>query len=346
MVGDRIATSLKRAMLGIALLCAFFILLPSQFAFGQVDEGSITGTITDSTGALVPDAEVMLLNTDQGITLQTRTGARGEYTFSPVRIGHYTITVTAKGFEKTTQTNLTVQVAQALQVNVTLKPGSAAETVQVTEAPPLLQTQEASVGQVIGRQQVNDLPLNGRNFTFLAQLGAGMQTPEPDTRGNAASGAFSANGERPAQNNYLLDGIDNNNDSQDFLNGTFYVALPPVDAIAEFKVETANYSAELGRAGGAAVNATLKSGTNDFHGNLWEFLRNDKLDANDFFNNAAGVGKGEFRQNQFGFTVGGPIKRNKTFFFGDYQGTRLQYRLLTALQPVHINGHGPPGTHF
>src|SRR5262249_45000768 len=128
--------------------------------------------------------------------------------------------------------------------------------------------------------------------------------------------------------NYLLDGIDNNNDSQDFLNGTFYVALPPVDAIAEFKVETANYSAEFGRAGGAALNATLKSGTNQFHGNLWEFLRNDKLDAADFFNNAAGLGKGEFRQNQFGFTAGGPIKKNKTFIFGDYQGTRIRQALV------------------
>ncbi len=323
MVGDRIATSLRRAMFAIALLCAFFILLPSQFAFGQVDEGSITGMITDSTGALVPDAEVMLLNTDQGITLQTRTGASGVYTFAPVRIGHYTITVTAKGFAKTTQTNLTVQVAQALDVNVTLKPGSASETVQVTEAPPLLQTQEASVGQVIGRQEVNDLPLNGRNFTFLAQLGAGMQAPEADTRGNAASGAFSANGERPAQNNYLLDGIDNNSDNVDFLNGTNYVILPPPDAIEEFKVQTSDYSAELGRAAGAVLNATVKSGTNALHGDVWEFFRNDKLDAADWFeDNSPTPQKGEYRFNQFGGTVGGPIIRNKIFFFGDYQGTR------------------------
>jgi len=323
MVGDRIAMSFKRAMFGIALLCTFFTLLPSQFAFGQVDEGSITGTITDSTGALVPDAEVLLLNTDQGITLQTRTGASGVYTFAPVRIGHYTITVTAKGFAKTTQTNLTVQVAQALEVNVTLKPGTASETIQVTEAPPLLQTQEASVGQVIGRQEVNDLPLNGRNFTFLAQLGAGMQTPEADTRGNAASGAFSANGERPAQNNYLLDGIDNNSDNVDFLNGTNYVILPPPDAIEEFKVQTSDYSAQLGRAAGAVLNATVKSGTNSIHGDVWEFFRNDKLDAADWFeDNSPTPHKGEYRFNQFGGTIGGPIIRNKVFFFGDYQGTR------------------------
>jgi hypothetical protein len=312
------------------------ILLPNQFAFGQVDEGSITGTVTDSTGAVVPDAQVTLLNTDQGITVQTRSGATGGYTFSPVRIGHYTITVTARGFAKTTQTNLTVQIAQALLVNVSLKPGSAAETIQVTEAPPLLQTEEASTGQVIGRQQVNDLPLNGRNFTFLAQLGAGMQTPQPDTRGNAASGAFSANGERPAQNNYLLDGIDNNSDNVDFLNGTNYVILPPPDAIQEFKVQTSDYSAQLGRAAGAVLNATVKSGTNSFHGDVWEFFRNDKLDAADWFeDNSPTPHKGEYRFNQFGATIGGPVIRNKIFFFGDYQGTRrVQGTSATAPVPT------------
>src|SRR6202020_1195662 len=125
-----------------------------------------------------------------------------------------------------------------------LKLGAATETVEVSTAPPLLQTEEASVGQVIGEQTVNSLPLNGRNFTFLAQLGAGMQTPQADTRGNAASGAFSANGLRPAQNNYLLDGIDNNSNAVDFLNGTNFSVLPPIDAIAEFKVESGDYSAE------------------------------------------------------------------------------------------------------
>ncbi|HEV2324221.1 MAG TPA: carboxypeptidase regulatory-like domain-containing protein [Terracidiphilus sp.] len=323
MLCDRKAISLGRALLGVALSCAFFILLPSQFAFGQVDEGSITGTVTDTTGAVVPNAQVLLQNTDQGITVKTTTGSTGSYTFSPVRIGHYTITVNAKGFAKTTHSNLTVNVAQTLQVNVALKPGAASETIQVTSAPPLLQTQEASTGQVIGRQEVNGLPLNGRNFTFLAQLGAGMQTPQADTRGNAASGAFSANGERPAQNNYLLDGIDNNSDNVDFLNGTNYVILPPPDAIQEFKVQTSDFSAQLGRAAGAVMNATVKSGTNQLHGDVWEFFRNDKLDAADWFeDNSPTPTKGEYRFNQFGATAGGPIIKNKVFFFGDYQGTR------------------------
>ncbi len=164
--------------------------------------------------------------------------------------------------------------------------------------------------------------MNGRNFTFLAQLGAGMQTPQADTRGNAASGAFSANGLRPSQNNYLLDGIDNNSNAVDFLNGTNFVILPPVDAIQEFKVQTANFSAELGRSAGAVMNATIKSGTNSLHGAAWEFFRNDVLDAADYFENNTGTPKGKLRQNQFGASIGGPIIKNKIFFFGDYEGFR------------------------
>jgi hypothetical protein len=171
-------------------------------------------------------------------------------------------------------------------------------------------------------QSVNNLPLNGRNFTFLAQLGAGVNTPQADTRGNAASGAFTANGLRPSQNNYLLDGIDNNSNAVDFLNGTNFVVLPPVDAISEFKVQTADFSAELGRSAGAVMNATVKSGTNSIHGAVWEFFRNDKLDAADWFEDFQGIPKGELRQNQFGATIGGPVIKNKIFFFGDYEGKR------------------------
>jgi len=307
--------------LTLAALC--LLLVPNRYAFGQVDEGSITGTVQDTTGAVVPGAQVTLLNTDQGITLQTKTNSSGGYTFSPVRSGHYSVAATAKGFAKTRQENLILNVAQVLEVNIQLKPGAATETVEVTTAPPLLQTEEASVGQVITSESVNSLPLNGRNFTFLAQLGAGMQTPQADTRGNAGSGAFSANGLKPAQNNYLLDGIDNNSNAVDFLNGTNFVILPPVDAIQEFKVQTADYSAEMGRAAGAVLNATIKSGTNSLHGDVWEFFRNDLFDANDWFtNDVPHPVKDELRLNQFGASGGGPIIKNKIFFFGDYEGKR------------------------
>ena len=332
---DRNAVSWVRAFgcLTLAFLC--FLMLPSRYAFGQVDEGAISGTVQDSTGAVVANARVILLNTDQGITLETKTNSSGEYFFSPVRIGHYSVSVTAKGFSKTTQQNLTVTVAQHLLVNVQLKVGAATETVEVTTAPPLLQTEEASVGQVVSSESVNSLPLNGRNFTFLAQLGAGMQTPQADTRGNAASGAFSANGLRPAQNNYLLDGIDNNSNAVDFLNGTNFVILPPLDAIQEFKVQTADFSAELGRSAGAVLNATIKSGTNSLHGAVWEFFRNDKLDAADWFEDNNGVKKGELRLNQFGASGGGPIIKNKLFFFGDYEGKRrVQGTSFTSTVPT------------
>lgn len=323
MVRERKTSKCLRVCAYIAVTCLCFFMLQSRSAVAQVDEGAISGTVQDTSGAVVPNADVTLLNTDQGLTLQTKSSSSGFYTFSPVRIGHYTITVTAQGFAKTTQSNLTVSVAQNLLVNVQLKLGTATETVEVNTAPPQLQTEEASVGQVIGQQEVNSLPLNGRNFTFLAQLGAGMQTPQADTRGNAASGAFSANGLRPAQNNYLLDGIDNNSNAVDFLNGTNYVILPPVDAIQEFKVQTADFSAELGRAAGAVMNATIKSGTNSIHGAAWEFFRNDKLDASDWFeDNTANPVKGELRLNQFGAMIGGPVIKNKLFYFGDYEGKR------------------------
>ncbi|HEV2494680.1 MAG TPA: TonB-dependent receptor [Terriglobia bacterium] len=270
-----------------------------------------------------------MTNEGTNLTISTTSGADGSYLFTPVRIGTYAVAAEATGFQKVTQVHLTLNIDQQLVVNLTLKPGAVTQTVEVTAAPPVLQTQSSSVGQVVGSREVNDLPLNGRNFTFLAQLVVGVNTPQADTRGNAATGAFAANGLRPAQNNYLLDGIDNNEDTVDFLNGTNYVVLPPVDAIQEFKVQTSDYSAQYGRSGAAILNATIKSGTNDLHGDLFEFFRNDKLDAADFFEDSGGVQKGEFRLNQFGFTVGGPVViphvydgHNKLFFFGDYEGTR------------------------
>lgn len=331
----QVCGSMKRIFsAGLLALVAVGLLASAKSALAQVDEGSISGTVTDSTGAVVPNAAVTVTNTDVGLVLQGTSDSTGGYIFSPVRIGHYRVSVTAKGFEKTTQQNLTVNIAQHLEVAVQLKPGAITDTVEVTTAPPALQTEEASVGQVVTEKTINDLPLNGRNFTFLAQLGAGTQSAQADTRGNAASGAFSANGLRPAQNNYLLDGIDNNSNAVDFLNGTNFVVLPPLDAIAEFKVQTADFSAELGRAAGAVLNATIKSGTNSVHGSVWEFFRNDVLDARDFFE-PAGVKKAAFRQNQFGASIGGHIIKDKLFYFGDYEGLRrVQGQTTTATVPT------------
>jgi Carboxypeptidase regulatory-like domain/TonB dependent receptor len=313
----------------------FALLFSASLLRAQVDTGSITGTVRDASGAVVSSAKVTLTNEGTGIALSTQTGADGVYSFSPVRIGSYTLQAAAAGFKTEVQTHVVVDVSARVLQNFTLQPGQVSETVEVTSAAPVLQSQDASVGQVVDQRSVNDLPLNGRNFTFLAQLGAGVNTPEADTRGNAASGAFTANGNRPAQNNYMLDGIDNNADNVDFLNGTNFVVLPPVDAIQEFKVATSDFSAEYGRSGAAVLNATVKSGTNQIHGDVWEFFRNDKLDAADYFEDAAGIAKGELRQNQFGGTIGGPIIKNKVFFFGDYEGLRrIQGTVLTGNVPT------------
>src|SRR6266849_1400913 len=328
MNGKTLSTLFGRVSLW--MLASLAVLLWSAAPLrAQVDAGSILGTVTDASGGSVHGATVTLTNEGTNASLSTTTGSDGGYKFTPVRIGSYKLTATLQGFSTITQKNVIVNVGADVVVDFALKPGSVSETVEVASSVPVLETQDASVGQVIDSRSVDSLPLNGRNFTFLAQLSAGVNTPQADTRGNAASGAFSANGLRPAQNNYLLDGIDNNSDTVDFLNGTNFVVLPPVDAIEEFKVQTSDFSAEFGRSGAAVLNATIKSGTNNFHGTAWEFFRNDKLDAADFFENAGGIKKGELRQNQFGLSAGGPVLipkvyngKNKLFFFADYEGLR------------------------
>src|SRR5436309_13929840 len=300
-----ISSGFLRASLTMStVLLLLFLCAPPLHA--QVDTGTILATVTDASGAAISGAKVTLTNEGTSAALSTTTAPDGSYKFTPVKIGSYKLTTSFQGFQTITQTNVVVNVGADVVVNFALNPGSVTQTVEVSAAPPVLETQSGSVGQVVDSRSVNDLPLNGRNFTFLAQLSAGVNTPQADTRGNAANGAFAANGLRPAQNNYLLDGIDNNSDTVDFLNGTNYVVLPPVDAIQEFKVQTTGFSAEFGRAGGAVLNASLKSGTNQFHGSAWEFFRNDKLDAKDFFERDCTGGvctprkKAELRWNQFG----------------------------------------------
>jgi hypothetical protein len=309
-------------------ILSYIVLVVTLLAGGrlcaQVDTGAILGTVKDQSGAVIPGAKLTLTNEGTGFNVSTVAEADGSYVFRPVKIGTYSVEAEYKGFQRILQEHVTVNVQQQVVVDFTLVPGQVTQTVEVASAAPLLQTQEASVGQVVTARTINDLPLNGRNFTFLAQLAAGVTQGQEDSRGLGASGSFAANGSRPAQNNYLLDGIDNNADLVDFLNGTAYVVRPPVDAVGEFKIQTNNYSAELGRSAGATLNATVKSGTNQFHGAAWEFFRNDVLDAANFFENAGNETKGRYQQNQFGGAIGGPIRKDKVFFFGDYEGTRIR----------------------
>jgi len=303
----------------------FFGILTSAYA--QFDTGTVLGTVRDNSGAVIPGATVTIRDEGTSLTQTQTTSAGGEYVFTPLKIGRYSIEVEHAGFKKERRTGLVLNIQQQAVADFTLSVGDVTNEIEVTAAAPILQTESGSVGHVIEGKTINDLPLNGRNYTFLARLVPGATVGQPEGRGLNANGWFTANGTRPAQNNYMLDGIDNNTNNVDFLSGAAYVVKPPIDAIGEFKLQTNSFSAEFGRAGGAVLNASLKSGTNAFHGSLWEFLRNDKLDATDFFLNAGGQQKGAFKQNQFGAAGGGRVIKNKTFFFADYEGTRIRQAL-------------------
>lgn len=318
----------------LALASMAILLWHSPLIFGQADTGSISGTVKDQSGAVIPGAKVTLTNEGTNVSRSVDTDASGFYVFSPVRVGSYTVSASQTGFSTVEQRSVAVNIQQNSVVPFTLNPGTVTQTIQVTSPAPLLETTGGAVRQVVGARQINDLPLNGRNYTFLAHLVAGVTQMQQDDRGLQGSGSFAANGTTYAQTNYILNGIDNNNTQPDLIGGSTYAVLPPIDAIQEFTVQTSNYSAEFGRAGGAVVNATLKSGTNEYHGDVYEFLRNDALDAADFFENAGNQQKSEYRQNQFGVTLGGPLSipgvykgKDKTFFFVDYEGTRIRQGL-------------------
>ncbi len=319
---------------------AVFFLLSMLPAVAQTTTGSIVGTIADPTGAVVANAAVTATNVDTGATTKTTTDSSGNYVVTPLPVGRYSVTIEAHGFKKSVNEGITLNVQDRIGVNVVLEVGQITETVDVKYAAPALQTDTSYLGQVIESEKIVDLPLNGRFFTRLAVLTAGVAPTAPGAR-DERTGGFSANGVRPYQNNYLLDGIDNNSLSEDLTNEASFVVGPSPDAIAEFRVQTNSMSAEFGRSGGAVLNVTLKSGTNQFHGSVFEFLRNSALDAKNFFDPATGPTP-PFKQNQFGAAVGGPVElpgyngKNRTFFFADYQGTRIRtaHTFLATVAPV------------
>jgi hypothetical protein len=308
-------------MLGWALLCG------AVAANAQVDTGTILGTIKDPQGAVVPGVKVIITNLGTANTSVTTTREDGTYIVTPLKIGSYQVTASIAGFKKSESSPFDLNIQQQAVVDFTLQTGATNETVVVTSQVPLLQTEGAVVGQVIGSHVVESMPLNGRDWTMLATLTPGVTQPQQGAR---AVNQFAANGTRPAQNDYLLDGVDNNSNDVDFLSGEADVVKPPVDAIAEFQIQTNNFAAEFGRAGGAIVNATVKSGTNHVHGAVWEFFRNDALDANSYFSDPATQRKPELRQNQFGAAVGGPILKDKLFWFADYEGTQIHQGVLQS----------------
>ena len=250
-------------------------------AGAQKDAASIVGIVEDPSGAVVPGAQITITDVDRGTSFVTSTDGAGNYVASPLKIGRYTLKVGKKDFRTVVIGPFDLQLGQRREVTVKLQIGEARQDVEVS-AVPALETQTSDLGQVIDNRTINDLPLNGRNFSQLALLTAGIAPSEPGAANEGTFG-FSSNGARSYQNNYLLDGIDNNSNITDLQNGASYVIQPSVDAVEEFKVQTSGYSAEFGRGNGAVLNATIKSGTNELHGSVFEFLRNDKLDARNFF---------------------------------------------------------------
>lgn len=294
-----------------------FVVFASLSLSAQQITGNIRGTVIDPSGAVIPGAAVTAREIETGLSRSTTTGRTGSYVLLELPVGHYRLQVAAKGFQEYVQDGITLNVNQTASVSPHLAVGSEKEQVLVRADADLIEPTVTSMGKVVQQRELENLPLNGRNFSQLGLLQPGVVPLTPgiaEAGGSLRDGqAYSVNGQRPESNNFLIDGANNFNG----IDGGF-VLKPPVDAIAEFRIITLNANAEFGNALGSTTNIITRSGTNKFHGTVWEFLRNDALDANNYFAQE----KEPLKQNQFGATVGGPIKRDKTFFFGFYEGFR------------------------
>jgi hypothetical protein len=311
--------------LGVACLAVMLFALPLPL-YAQAVTGTILGTVRDGSGAAVPGASVTLSNAGTGFTRTVTSDSSGEYSAPQLPTGTYVVVAELSGFKKVSIGNAHVGVDQKLRVDFKLEVGNMSEVVTIEAEAPLGQANSSELGTTVVQEQIERLPLNGRNFVSLTRTVPGVLRPVPggniDGGGSLAwraGSGFSANGQRPRDNNYMLDGVDNN---ETWLQTV--VTFPSVEALDEFKMQTSTYSAEFGRSLGGVVNIQIKSGANKYHGNVYDFERNDKLDANNFFNNRAGRPKPKFTQHQFGGILGGPIVQDKTFFFVDYQGLRLK----------------------
>ena len=329
----------KRLSLGVAIAAILVAFVPTE---AQVASGKVVGAVRDSSGAALAGAKVTVTSVDTSVSHAVVTNNAGEYTVPELLPGTYTVLAEGQGFKKAAQAPFKLDVNQVVRVDFTLTVGSINETVTVTAAEPLVESQTSSLGQVIEQSRVNDLPLDGRNFVQLAYLTPGVNSgpslgytvqqgniPE-DQRGNAA---IQVNGLTATNNNFLLNGFDNNEQQIGI-----EVIQPSIDAIQEFKVQTNDFGADIGR-GGAVVNVVLKSGTNEFHGGLFEFVRNSAFDAKNYFDSSTQP-IAPYKQNQFGGTFGGPIIKGKTFFFVDYQGTRIRQAqtLISIVPPLSERG--------
>ena len=294
----------------------------------------IAGRVTDPTGAIVP-AVTITATADTGVTITTRTNAEGHYVLAPLVIGQYRVAIEVPGFKRAVSDVIQVHANTRARLDVQLELGAVNDTISVRSPAPLLQTDTSSLSQTVGASQIAQLPMNGRNFSQLATLSAGVL---PAFGHVQRESGFNSNGQWAVQNSYVLDGVDNNSHIVGLQDRKAQVLVPNIDAIEEFQVQTSNYTAEFGRGAGAVVNVSIKSGTNAIHGTAHEFFRHDMFDARDAFDyfDRTGDGKADpnaLQQHQFGSTIGGPIRKSRTFFFASFEISSInteENRLLTV----------------
>ena len=321
-------------MMSRTLALLGLLALGSCACFAQFETSEVLGTVLDPTRNPVPNAAVTLTSRDTGIEAKTTTDGSGNYDFFNVKVGSYTITVEVTGFSKFLSQEIPVSVNARQRVDVVLQVGSVNETVTVDAQASLVETDTTEHSQVIGTEAIVELPLNGRDYASLALLATNVHISPSNTSfgptGTPREGAFNVNGMRSTYNNFLMDGVDNNSYGTSNQNYSSQVVQPSPDALAEFRVITSDFSAEYGRVGGGVVSAALRSGTNQFHATLYEFLRNTDLNAIGYVFGArpSTFVKPTLHRNQFGVTIGGPIIKDKLFFFGDYEGYRQKQGYL------------------
>lgn len=314
---------MSRRLYGVIL--ALLFLAPAATAYAQVDRATLSGVVKDSGGAVVPGATVTVINTATNVASSQASSETGSYAFINLIPSTYRLDVELAGFQKSAQT-IVLEVGQRALLDVTLSVGSLSEVVTVVERTPMLNT-TAVLGTVVPQSSVANLPLAIRNWDDLLALIPGVQANRFTEEGGGTSfgrtGGANVHGQRSLQNNFLLDGVDNNSISTNVQELTTQVSRPSIDAIQEFKVITSPYSVEFGRSPGAAISVTTKSGTNEFRGTGYDYYRNARFDADNFFSKRAGAAKPANDQNQFGGNLGGPLMRNRAFFFADYENTRI-----------------------